>query len=367
MMRPDATFWRGKKVFLTGHTGFKGSWMCLLLHALGARVTGYALPAPTEPGLFALCRIDSLIHSVTGDIRASQKLTEELLAARPDIVIHMAAQPLVGMSYAEPVATYETNVMGTVYLLEAVRSAREAGIPVRALVNVTTDKCYENKEWTWGYREVDTLGGHDPYSNSKACAEFVTACYRASFFQGGTAQADLPPIGIATARAGNVIGGGDFTPGRLVPDLLRSLLDGEPMQLRQPQAIRPWQHVLESLHGYLLLVQKLCEDSQRYSASWNFGPDADDAKTVEWLATRLCEKWGAQATYHIPDRAAYHETTSLKLDSSRARELLHWRPHWTVEQALDRIVEWTRAYQRKEDMRQVCLAHIEQYRKEGAS
>ncbi|MGN7468379.1 CDP-glucose 4,6-dehydratase [Brevibacillus sp. SAFN-007a] len=367
MMGQDRAFWQGKRVFLTGHTGFKGSWMCLLLHALGAQVTGYALAAPTKPGLFELCRIDSLLHSVTGDIRDRQKLAETLLAARPDIVIHMAAQPLVGLSYAEPVSTYETNVMGTVYLLEAVRSAREAGIPVRALVNVTTDKCYENKEWTWGYREVDTLGGHDPYSNSKACAEFVTACYRDSFFQRGNARTDLPPIGIATARAGNVIGGGDFTPGRLVPDLLRSLLAGEPMQLRQPQAIRPWQHVLESLHGYLLLVQKLCEDSQRYSGSWNFGPDADDAKTVEWLAARLCEKWGAQASYHIPEQAAYHETTSLKLDSSKARALLHWRSHWTVEQALDRIVEWTRAYQRKEDMRQVCLAHIEQYRKEGAS
>ncbi|WP_432776565.1 CDP-glucose 4,6-dehydratase [Brevibacillus gelatini] len=365
MMRPDATFWQGKKVFLTGHTGFKGAWMCLLLHTLGAQVTGYALPAPTKPSLYELCRIDSLIHSVTGDIRERKKLTDTLLSARPDIVIHMAAQPLVGVSYVEPVATYETNVMGTVYLLEAVRAARETGIPIRALVNVTTDKCYENKEWTWGYREVDTLGGHDPYSNSKACAELVTACYRASFFQGGEAQEKVPPIGIATARAGNVIGGGDFTPGRLVPDLLDSLLGGKPIQLRQPQAIRPWQHVLESLHGYLLLAQKLYEDAPRYSSSWNFGPNADDAKTVEWLAARLCAKWGAQATYHIAERVAYHEATFLKLDSTKARELLRWRPHWTVEQALDRIVEWTRAYQRNEDTRQVCLAHIEQYRKEG--
>lgn len=367
MMRPDAAFWQGKRVFLTGHTGFKGSWMCLLLHRLGAQVTGYALAPPTHPSLFELCRIDSLIDSVSGDIRDSQQLQTALLQAKPDIVIHMAAQPLVGLSYQEPVATYETNVMGTVYLLEAVRLARNAGIPIRALVNVTTDKCYENKEWPWGYREVDTLGGHDPYSNSKACAEMVTACYRAAFFQQDGQAQDLPPIGLATARAGNVIGGGDFTGGRLIPDLLRSLLDDQPMQLRHPQAVRPWQHVLESLHGYLLLAQRLYGDSPRYSCSWNFGPDANDAKSVEWLAARLCQKWGKQATYEVDERASFHETTYLRLDSSQAREKLGWRPHWTIEQALDRIVEWTRAYQQQADMRQVCFAHIDQYGKEGAS
>lgn len=364
-MMLDKGFWKSKNVFLTGHTGFKGSWMCLVLHALGAQITGYSLAPQTKPSLFQHCGIEALLHShICGDVRNKDDVTKVLLVAQPDIVIHMAAQPLVGMSYVDPLTTYETNVMGTVHVFEAIRKASLVQAPIKAVINVTTDKCYENKEWSWGYREVDTLGGHDPYSNSKACSELVTASYRQSFFRSGAAAHQ---IGIATARAGNVIGGGDWTEGRLIPDLLRSLLNGEKVVLRHPYAIRPWQHVLESVCGYLLLAEKLWKDGQRYSSSWNFGPSPEDAKTVEWVTARLCEKWGAEASYQITGSSPFHEATYLKLDCSKAITELGWRPRWSLEQALDAVVEWTRAYQQKKEMQHFCLEQIDHYLKEGAS
>lgn len=364
-MMLDNVFWKNKRVFLTGHTGFKGSWMCLVLHALGAQITGYALAPQTKPNLFELCSLESVLHKhICADIRKKEDITKAVMEARPEIVIHMAAQPLVGMSYLDPLTTYETNVMGTVHVLEAVRRAALAQVPIRTVINVTTDKCYENKEWPWGYREVDTLGGHDPYSNSKACSELVTASYRQSFFQ---SDASGGKLGIATARAGNVIGGGDWTFGRLIPDLIQSLLNKDKVVLRNPQAIRPWQHVLESVCGYLLLAEKLWEDPRRYSSSWNFGPDPGDAKTVEWITARMCEKWGAQASYQITSDSPFHEATYLKLDCAKAITQLGWHPRWSLEQALDAIMEWTRAYQQKKDMKEVCLEQIDHYLKEGAS
>jgi CDP-glucose 4,6-dehydratase len=355
----DQTFWQNKNVFITGHTGFKGSWLCLWLHALGANVTGYSLQPPTEPSLYELCGIDSLVCSVTADVRSRQSLQEAILKAKPDIVIHMAAQPLVRSSYEWPAETYEINVMGTVNLLEAVRVAVGSGIEVKAVVNVTTDKCYENKEWVWGYREQDALGGFDPYSNSKSCSELVTLSYRNSFFPPDRHNAH--GVGLASARAGNVIGGGDWATDRLIPDIIRALLANKTVNIRNPLAIRPWQHVLEPLAGYLMLAQKLYEDGGRYAQSWNFGPNDQDARTVEWIACRLCAKWGEQASFEIVPDDKWHEAHYLRLDCSKARSELGWSPKWTLDQALDRIIEWSLAYKRGENLRRLCLSQIEQY------
>lgn len=359
MQMIDKAFWKQKNVFITGHTGFKGSWLCLWLHSLGANVTGFSLAPPTKPNLYECGRIDSLVHSIAGDIRSKEKIQEAIIQAKPDIVIHMAAQPLVRSSYHDPVETYEVNVMGTVHVMEAVRLAVKSGVPVRAVINVTTDKCYENKEWVWGYRETDALGGYDPYSNSKACSELVTASYRNSFF---------PPdshhkhgAAISTVRAGNVIGGGDWAADRLIPDSIRALEGGTAITIRNPGAVRPWQHVLEPLRGYLMLAQKMWENGSRFAQSWNFGPDDRDVKPVEWIVHRLCEKWGKSAGYQLNTDSPWHEARLLKLDSSKARREIGWRPKWTIEQSLDSIVEWHRAYQRHEDMQAVCLAQIEQY------
>ncbi|MSN24630.1 MAG: CDP-glucose 4,6-dehydratase [Geobacter sp.] len=352
---PNADFWRGKKIFLTGHTGFKGSWLCLWLNSLGAQVTGYALEPPTDPSLFGLARIDELVTSVIADVRDGERLAFEMAKAAPDIVIHMAAQPLVRDSYKIPVETYTTNVMGTVNLLEAVR--RTPG--VQAVLNVTTDKVYENREWPWGYRENEPFGGYDPYSNSKACSELVTAAYRSSYFN--PAEYDRHGVALATARAGNVIGGGDWAGDRLIPDILRSILAGEPVLIRNPQAIRPWQHVLEPLSGYLLLIQKLCEDGSSYAGGWNFGPAEDDVRPVEWLASRICQLWGDQAAYIIDDGKHPHEAHYLKLDCSKARAELGWRPKWNLEKTLESIVAWTRSCLDGSDLRGVCLRQITEY------
>lgn len=355
----DTTFWKDKRVFITGHTGFKGSWLCMLLHSLGARVTGFSLNPPTTPSMYELCRIDSLVYSIVGDIRSRESVQEALLSAKPDIVIHMAAQPLVRTSYQHPVQTYEINVMGTVNLLESVRLAVRKGIDIQAVINVTTDKCYENKEWAWGYREQDTLGGYDPYSNSKACSELVTICYRNSFFN--LNEYDNHGLALASARAGNVIGGGDWATDRLIPDFIRALLSGKTLKIRNPGAIRPWQHVLEPLSGYLLLAQKLCKDGKRFSQSWNFGPSDQDAKPVEWIVRELCAKWGKNTSYVIEPDDKRHETHYLKLDCSKARSELGWNPKWNTDQALDRTVEWTRAFQQNQDLRDISLIQIEQY------
>ncbi|MHB8066500.1 MAG: CDP-glucose 4,6-dehydratase [Desulfobaccales bacterium] len=351
----NQSFWQGRRVFITGHTGFKGAWLCLLLHYLQAEVTGYALPPPTEPSLFEAARVTDLVHSIRGDVRDLDTFAAAMHQAAPEIVVHMAAQSLVRESYVTPVETYATNMMGTVHLLEAVR--RTPGI--RAVINVTSDKCYENKEWVWGYREDDPLGGFDPYASSKACAEVITAAYRRSFFP----LADYPRHGVAvaTARAGNVIGGGDWAKDRLIPDCVRSLLVNRTIILRSPKAVRPWQFVLEPLCGYLLLAERLFEEGPPYGEAWNFGPEEGEAKTVAWVVQSLCSLWGEDASFEIVGGDHPHESHYLKIDAAKARWRLGWRPRWRLARTLENIVAWTRAYGDRHDMRKVCLHQIAQY------
>ena len=351
----NTDFWNKKNVFITGHTGFKGSWLCLWLTSMGAKVTGYALAPPTEPSLFDLCRIDDLIHSIRGDVRNFDFLYESISKAKPEIIIHMAAQPLVRVSYVEPVETYDINVMGTINVLEAARSAKG----LRAFINVTTDKCYENREWFWGYRENEPLGGDDPYSNSKACSELVTKAYRNSFFN--PLNYKEHKIAVATVRAGNVIGGGDWAKDRLVPDTVNAALAGKKIKLRNPNAVRPWQFVLEPLSGYLTLAENLCsERGDEFSESWNFGPDEADAKSVEWIVKRLSERLGGNG-YLIDKGEHPHEATYLKLDCSKAKSRLNWLPKWTLGKAIESIVEWTAGYKDGNDLRGICLKQIFEY------
>lgn len=346
----DPAFWAGKRVFLTGHTGFKGSWMALWLQRMGAVVTGFALTPPTEPALFDVARVADGMTSIIGDIRDREVLEQALVAADPEIVIHIAAQPLVRASYDDPVGTYATNVMGTVHLLEAVRRAGN----VRACVVVTTDKCYENREWVWGYREDEAMGGHDPYSNSKGCAELVTSAYRRSFFAEGGRTA------IASGRAGNVIGGGDWATDRLIPDILRAVEQGEPVEIRNPLAIRPWQHVLEPLSGYLVLAQALWNDPTAAEA-WNFGPRDEDARPVQWIVEHMCAAWGRGARWTHDESVQPHEARYLKLDISKAQSQLRWHPRWTLAEALERIVAWHRAWLSGADMHAYCHTELERF------
>jgi CDP-glucose 4,6-dehydratase len=346
----DPAFWQGKRVFLTGHTGFKGGWLSLWLQRLGAQVQGYALAPEGAHNLFTEARVAEGMASTFGDIRDLAGLQAALGAFRPDIVIHMAAQPLVRLSYAQPVETYATNVMGTVHLLEAVRQT--AG--VRAVVNVTTDKCYENREWAWGYREDEPMGGHDPYSNSKGCAELVSSAYRRSFFAAGGPA-------LATARAGNVIGGGDWATDRLVPDILRAFEKGEPVVIRNPHSTRPWQHVLEPLSGYLALAQRLWDEGAAFAEGWNLGPRDEDARPVQWIVERLVDQWGDGARWQLDGSQHPHEAHYLKLDISKARARLGWQPRWRLAEALDHIVTWHRAWLAGEDVRALCLRQIDQY------
>jgi CDP-glucose 4,6-dehydratase len=350
------SFYNGKKVFITGHTGFKGSWLCLLLHQLGAEVYGYALQPPTNPSLYELAKIDALVTSCIADIRDFQTLSKALSDAQPDMVIHLAAQPLVRDSYKNPIDTYAINVMGTVTLLEAVRHVPS----VRAVINVTTDKCYENKEWLWGYRENEPMGGYDPYSNSKGCSELVTSSFRSSFFNPAD-YGKTHRVAIASARAGNVIGGGDWAEDRLIPDFIRAITNKETVNIRSPYAIRPWQHVLEPLSGYLLLGAKLWEEGCNYAEGWNFGPEDADAKPVEWIVRTICDLWGEGAAYQIDAAPQPHEATFLKLDCSKAKARLGWRPRRTIDATLKSIVEWTKACNAGEDMRQVCEKQIQEY------
>ncbi|WP_336636197.1 CDP-glucose 4,6-dehydratase [Lysinibacillus fusiformis] len=353
----DPLFWKNKKVFLTGHTGFKGSWLSIWLHSMGANVTGYALQPPTKPSLFEVAGVNKLIHSVIGDIRDRNFLEKTLLQADPEIVIHMAAQPLVRESYKDPVDTYSTNVMGTVHLFESIRKCTS----VKAIINVTTDKCYENKEWTWGYRENEQLGGYDPYSNSKACSELVTASYRSSFFN--PANYDNHGVAVASARAGNVIGGGDWAKDRLIPDCINSLEKNETIIIRNPHAIRPWQHVLEPLSGYLLLAEKLYNYGPKYADAWNFGPNDEDAKQVEWIVQKMTEEWDGPAQYKVERETLLHEANYLKLDCSKAKILLGWQPRWCLKMTIEKIVEWTNQYQLGKNMLDVCLQQLELYNK----
>jgi len=351
----NAGFWRGKRVLLTGHTGFKGSWLTLWLQSMGAQVVGYALAPPTNPSLFDIAKAGKGITSIIGDIRDPEHLRRVFAEHRPEIVIHMAAQPLVRYSYAEPVETYSTNVMGTINLLEVVRCTGS----VRAVVNVTTDKCYENREWVWGYRENEAMGGYDPYSSSKGCAELVTAAYRNSYFHPG--KYSEHGIALASGRAGNVIGGGDWAEDRLIPDIMRAIMEGRPVNIRNPQAIRPWQHVLEPLFGYLILAQKLYEEGATFAEGWNFGPNDEDAKPVQWIAEKLTQIWGEDASWERDSGEHPHEAHYLKLDCSKAKDRLGWHPRWGLEQALSAIIEWHRAHREGRDMHELTLRQIEAY------
>lgn len=352
----DKSFWLNRKVFITGHTGFKGSWLCLWLHSLGAKVTGYALEPPTNPSLFRLSKLAELITSTKGDIRDRENLKKCMVVAEPEIVFHLAAQPLVRDSYRVPVETYETNVMGTVNILEAVRCTQNT---VRAFVNVTTDKVYENREWCWGYRENEPLGGYDPYSNSKACSELVTSAYRNSYFN----PTDYSRHGcaIATARAGNVIGGGDWATDRVVPDSIRSLLSGMSIKIRNPKAIRPWQHVLEPLCGYLMLAEKLFTEGPLFSDAWNFGPNREDSISVEKLVGLICCHWGGGASYEVICSSLLHEASYLILDCSKVEKKLGWSPIWHIEKATSAVVDWTKKHVAGSCAKSLCIDQIEEY------
>lgn len=348
-VNPD--FWAGKKVFLTGHTGFKGSWMSIWLSSMGAIVKGYALDPNTTPNLYTVARVDELIESEIADIKNLETLSSSMISFEPDILIHMAAQPLVRFSYNDPVDTFATNVMGTVHVLESARKCTT----LKAIVSVTTDKCYENKEWAWGYRENEPMGGHDPYSSSKGCAELVTAAYRSSFFN----QSNSPAL--ASARAGNVIGGGDWAVDRLIPDILKAFENKEPVIVRNPNSTRPWQHVLEPLSGYLLLAQNLYLHGSKFAEAWNFGPKDDDCKPVDWILIQMTEKWGNGAEWKLDEDSNPHEAGFLKLDCSKAAMLLNWSPKWNLELSLNKIINWHHDWLSGKDMQQACLQEIISY------
>lgn len=349
-MGVNRQFWKGKRVFLTGHTGFKGGWLSLWLSEMGAEVHGYALAPTTDLNFYKVSGLSHcLASSVIADIRNGDELVSALLSANPDIVLHLAAQPLVRYSYNSPVETYAVNVMGTVNLFEAIRQSAN----VKAVVNVTTDKCYENKERNEPYGEDESLGGYDPYSSSKACSELVTSAYRRSFLE-------PQGISVASARAGNVIGGGDWSADRLVPDFLRAIDAGQTLNIRYPEAIRPWQHVLEPLYGYLQLAEKLYLEKDAFAEAWNFGPEEDDSRPVEWLANNLCNRipgasWQSQGTTQL------HEAGTLKLDSSKAKNRLAWHPRWNLDQALACTVDWHLAWKKGADMRAFSLHQISEY------
>ena len=347
----NAEFWRGTRVFVTGHTGFKGSWLSLWLSSLGAEVKGYALAPYTEPSLYQLADIGSHLKSDIADVADFESLSQSLQSFDPDCIFHLAAQPLVKFSYENPIRTYETNVMGTVNLLEAARGCNA----LRAIVNVTTDKCYENREWVWGYRETEAMGGHDPYSNSKGCSELVTSAYRESFFR------TSGDVGVATARAGNVIGGGDWSTDRLLPDILNAYDDKKELVIRYPDAIRPWQHVLEPLAGYLILAELLCKDRKSYAEAWNFGPYDQDVKSVKWIVEYMATQFNNGLTWRVEDNIQHHEATLLKLDISKANARLGWKPKWSIDKALDLIVDFHQAWKTGEDLKSKMLHQIALY------
>jgi CDP-glucose 4,6-dehydratase len=347
-------FWKDKKVFITGHTGFKGSWLSLWLQDMGAIVKGYALEPNTNPNLFTQAKVFKNMVSEIGDITDLKHLSVSMCAFDPEVLIHMAAQPLVRLSYQEPVLTYATNVMGTVNVLEVARNCRS----LKAIVSVTTDKCYENKEWAWGYRENESMGGHDPYSSSKGCAELVAAAYRNSYFS------DTNSAFLASARAGNVIGGGDWSGDRLIPDILRAFQKNESVIVRNPLATRPWQHVLEPLSGYLVLAQQLYADGSTYAEGWNFGPKDEDCKPVSWILDKMVTKWGKGASWSLDKNNNPHEAGYLKLDCSKAATQLNWYPKWNLENTLESIINWHQHYISGKNMEEHCLLEIAKYQKD---
>jgi len=354
-MLPDPTVWIDRRVFLTGHTGFKGGWLSLWLQQMGARLSGYALAPPTDPSLFEVAELATGMQSTLGDVRDLAALTQAMQVARPEVVIHMAAQSLVRPSYADPVGTYATNLMGTVHVLEAVRLTPS----VRAAIIVTSDKCYENREWVWGYRENEAMGGYDPYGSSKGCAELATAAYRSSFFN--PAQHADHGVAVASVRAGNVIGGGDWAQDRLLPDCLRAFGAGGPVRIRSPHALRPWQHVLEPLCGYLLLAERLLQEGPSYGEGWNFGPHPNDVRPVSYVVAKMASLWGTGAVWEVETEAQPHEAQCLKLDCAKAHQRLNWRPRLEIDAALRLVVEWHRAHQGGADMREVTLRQISAY------
>ncbi|MBT8265591.1 MAG: CDP-glucose 4,6-dehydratase [Bacteroidia bacterium] len=351
----NPSFWNNKRVFLTGHTGFKGGWLSIWLHSMGAIVKGYALEPPTDPSLFIEANVNETLDSFIGDIRDLPTLSQQMADFNPEILIHMAAQPLVRLSYDEPLETYTTNVIGTANVLEAARSCNQ----LKAIVSVTTDKCYENMEWERGYREDEPMGGHDPYSSSKGCAELVTSAYRRSYFNTSETAS------VATARAGNVIGGGDWAADRLIPDILKAFEKNKPVIIRNPLSTRPWQHVLEPLSGYLVLAQNLYENGDDFAEAWNFGPKDDASKPVKWILDKMVSKWGNNANWELDKNSNPHEAGFLKLDCSKAASKLDWRPKWDLEHALDLIINWHRKWLQGGSVKDQCLNEIESYQVES--
>lgn len=354
-----STFYRNKRVLITGHTGFKGGWLTFWLHTFGAKIIGYALPPPTIPNFFEAVKLDEKIISVLGDIRDLEKLDGVFKQYQPEIVFHMAAQPLVRYSYQKPVETYGTNVIGTVHVLESCRTTPS----VRSVVNITSDKCYENTKQRKSYREDDAMGGHDPYSSSKGCAELVTQAYIRSYFN---PEEVLPKqkCSLASGRAGNVIGGGDFAADRLISDCIRAFATRKPIVIRYPDAVRPWQHVLEPLYGYLLLAQHLYEEGRAFSGGWNFGPNDDDRKSVRWIVERIISLWGDNGSWQIDQGNHPHEALYLELDCSKSKKNLKWSPQWDINSALEKSVVWYKAFFQNEDVSKITLqqiTHYEQY------
>jgi CDP-glucose 4,6-dehydratase len=345
----DKDFWQGKHVFLTGHTGFKGSWMALWLHSLGAIVKGYALAPPTTPSLFDEAKVGLIIDSQIGDIRDQDALYECMTTFNPDILIHMAAQSLVRYSYDMPIETYEVNVIGSAKVLEVARSCKK----LKVIINITTDKCYENDGRTQGYKESAPMGGYDPYSSSKGCAELVTSAYRRSFLQ-------KQGIGLASVRAGNVIGGGDWANDRLIPDILRSFEKNKPVVIRNPKATRPWQHVLEPLSGYLVLAQQMYNNQYKYAEGWNFGPNKENVKQVDWILNNMIDKWPG-SSWELDSSSNPHEADFLQLDILKAESKLGWKPVWELSRTLEKIIVWHKAWLDKKDMQTVCLSDIKEY------
>jgi CDP-glucose 4,6-dehydratase len=351
--------WHKRKVFLTGHTGFKGGWLALWLAQLGSEVRGYALDSYTEPNFFGVARVGSVIEDLHGDIRDAERLEQAMKEFAPEVVFHLAAQPLVRYSYQDPIGTFETNVIGTARVLDCVRRVPS----VAAVVSVTTDKCYENKEWVWPYRETDPLGGHDPYSSSKACAEIVSAAFRQSYFPvERLGKPNGHTVAIATVRAGNVIGGGDWSPDRLLPDLVRGFLSGKPVPIRRPNAVRPWQHVLEPVRGYILLAEKLLGHDPKFATAYNFGPLEEDARPVSWIAEEMTSFWGNGASWVLDHSSDPHEAGYLRLDASRARADLGWTPLLRLNEALEVLGSWYHAWQAQDDMHAFTMRQIIEYR-----
>lgn len=345
-------FWQGKKVLVTGHTGFKGSWLCLWLQSLGANLIGFSLDPPTKPNLFDSTQISRNMKSIIGDIRDFELLQRVLKECQPEIVIHMAAQPLVNFSYQEPLVTYSTNIIGTINLLEAARFTDS----VKAIVNVTSDKCYKNQELDRGYREEDSLGGYDPYSSSKACAELITQAYSYSYLKN-------KGVNIATARAGNVIGGGDWGKDRLVPDIVNACIKQQTISLRYPNALRPWQHVLEPLHAYLTLAKQLFESPPSFTQAWNFGPNEEQGRTVSWLTDTIIRYWGSGIKWTQNCSEPKYETNFLRLSSAKANRSLGWNPQWNIETAIAKTVEWYKSYLKEGNMQEITLAQIAEFQK----